>query len=292
MSQRNVKDSVSQWLIHHAARRAPQSLSERLEEEWLADLTARPSALSRLRFALGCCWATQVITLEFQPTRAPIGASGATAKHLSVYAGAGLGNFSGRSGTLLLVVSLHALVFYGLLTAITRVQPSPKAEPLTPRVLDDPRPPKVLPPYSPTLDRTPIVVQRPEFPLLPPEGDQIQDAKTGPSVDPTPPQHMAPHLVTQVQGGPGSGFPTPDEFYPSLSRRLGEQGIATVQVCVDAKGRLTSEPITVQGSGSARLDAGALEVARAGSGHYRATTQDGQPVNSCYPFRVRFQLRN
>ncbi len=25
------------WLIHHAARRAPETLSERLEEEWRAD---------------------------------------------------------------------------------------------------------------------------------------------------------------------------------------------------------------------------------------------------------------
>jgi hypothetical protein len=44
-------------------------------------------------------------------------------------------------------------------------------------------------------------------------------------------------------------------------------------------------------SGSARLDDAALKLARAGSGHYRATTEDGQPVNSCYPFGVRFQLR-
>jgi hypothetical protein len=59
---------------------------------------------------------------------------------------------------------------------------------------------------------------------------------------------------------------------------------------VDAKG-LTSEPTTVKGSGSARLDEGALKLARAGSGRYRATTEDGQPMNSCYPFGIRFQLR-
>ena len=291
MSQRNVKDRVSQWLIHHAARRAPQSLSKRLEEEWLADLTARPSALSRLRFALGCCWATQVITLEFQPARVPVVAFAVTGKHLSAFAGSGLGNFSGRSSTLLLVVSLHALVFYGLLTTITHVAPSPTIEPLIPRVLDDPHPPAVLPPFSPTMERTTIVVPRPDFSPLPSEADQIEDAKTGPTADPMPPQPV-PRVVKQVQGGPGSGFPNPEEYYPSLSRRLGEQGVATVQVCVDARGRLTSAPTTVQGSGSARLDAGALEVARAGSGHYRATTEDGQPVSSCYPFRVRFQLRN
>ena len=49
---------------------------------------------------------------------------------------------------------------------------------------------------------------------------------------------------------------------------------------------------TFEGTGSARLDEGALKLARAGSGHYRATTEDGRPVNSCYPFRIRFQIKN
>ncbi len=59
MSQRNElwteseMDSVSHWLIHHAARRAPEFLSSRLEEEWLADLESRSSALSRLALGVG-----------------------------------------------------------------------------------------------------------------------------------------------------------------------------------------------------------------------------------------------
>ena len=92
-------------------------------------------------------------------------------------------------------------------------------------------------------------------------------------------------------GGPGSGFPNPDDYYPSIAKRLEEQGVATVRVCVAANGRLTSDPMTVQTSGSQRLDEGALQLAKAGSGHYRATTEDGRPVNSCYSFRVRFELK-
>ena len=65
-------DLIGQRLIRRAARGAPESLSQRLEEEWLADFAARaPSAMSRLRFALGCCWATQVIAIEFQPSSVP-----------------------------------------------------------------------------------------------------------------------------------------------------------------------------------------------------------------------------
>jgi periplasmic protein TonB len=95
-----------------------------------------------------------------------------------------------------------------------------------------------------------------------------------------------------VIGGPGPGFPDTDPYYPSASRRLGESGIATLRVCVDADGRLASDPAIAHSSGSARLDEGALKLARAGSGHYRSTTENGTPVSYCYPLRVRFELRN
>jgi hypothetical protein len=72
---------------------------------------------------------------------------------------------------------------------------------------------------------------------------------------------------------------------------MNEQGSATVNVCVDVRGRLTAEPTIVAGTNSRRLDAGALQLARAGSGHYRPSLEDGRPVDSCYSFRVRFQLR-
>jgi hypothetical protein len=57
-------EGLARNLILHAARHAPGPLSERLTEEWLADMSERPSGFSRLRFALGCCWATSVIARE------------------------------------------------------------------------------------------------------------------------------------------------------------------------------------------------------------------------------------
>jgi len=68
--------------------------------------------------------------------------------------------------------------------------------------------------------------------------------------------------------------------------------VATVRTCVDSKGRLIADPTILQSTGSTRLDEGALRLAKAGSGHYRATMEDGRAVNSCYPFRIRFELRN
>jgi hypothetical protein len=49
-------------------------------------------------------------------------------------------------------------------------------------------------------------------------------------------------------------------------------------------------PALAQPSGSQRLDEAALRLARAGSGHYRPTTENGAPVNACYSYRIRFEL--
>jgi TonB family protein len=137
-----------------------------------------------------------------------------------------------------------------------------------------------------------IFAQSPVIPI-PPEHDPNPPLTVQVEPDPpAPPQGSIPHTTVHLQGGPGTGFPDPDDFYPVLARHMEEQGVATVQVCVDTNGRLTSAPTTLQGTGSSRLDQGALKLARAGSGHYRATTDDGQAVNSCFPFRVRFQLKN
>ena len=55
------------------------------------------------------------------------------------------------------------------------------------------------------------------------------------------------------QGGPQARFPNTADYYPPTSRRMGESGAATIEVCVDAGGRLTADPTLEASSGSARL---------------------------------------
>lgn len=292
MSQR----SVTHWLIRHAARRAPESFADRLEEEWLADLEARPSGLSRLRFAIGCCWATQVIAYEHQPSGVTASSTAVASQGLIAYADQNFGFISLRSSTFFLVLSLHVVLIYGFMTAISHTHKSAMPDPLQNQALKDPPPLEKLPLSlpDPALDTWRIDVPNPVVEVPP---DLSSDVTA--TVVETPGTHSPPqltetqtHVAKQVAGGPGAGFPDTADFYPSLSVHMGEQGISTVQVCVDTKGRLSSDPTTVQKTGSPRLDEGALKLARAGSGHYRATTEDGQPVNSCYPLRIRFQLKN
>jgi TonB family protein len=298
MSQRNERsapdlDGVANWLILHAARRAPESISSRLEEEWLADLESRSSAVSRLRFAVGCCWATLVIVSEYPRNGVPAASSAGATRGLITLADRNLGYFSLRSGTLFLVAGLHAALFYGLITTLSHTRSLTTPPDLQNQVVK-PVPPEKLPPpllSGITMFSVPkLILETP--PMIDVDDDvppQILE-KQVPYSPPLSPE-APPHVVKQVAGGPGAGFPDTADFYPSQSIRMEEEGISTVRVCVDPKGKLTSDPTTVKSSGSARLDEGALKLARAGSGHYRATTEDGQPVNSCYPLGIRFQLK-
>jgi protein TonB len=195
---------------------------------------------------------------------------------------------------LLLVVALHVAVLVALMNGlVTQVHPITE-QPLVPHFIDRTHPLDLPPSPSPALTKWKMIdVPPPAYPPVGPYDDtvdihpEVHDLPLQPPLPPSPPR-----LVTRVPGGPGSGFPDTDEFYPSISKWKLEQGIATIGVCVDPHGRLTGEPTTVASSGSARLDAGALQLAKAGSGHYRPSLEDGKAVNSCYSFRVRFQLRN
>jgi TonB family protein len=291
MSQHNT---LADWLIRRAARGAPGALSERLQEEWQADLLTRSSNLSRLRFGFGCCWASLWIAREHAFASAPAAAT-ATGNIAILREEPGL--LSGRSTSFLLVILLHAVVFYalflGLGSTITKTMTPPALVP----TVEDPKPrePVPVPSAQPDIQRAVYDLPPPNVPIPPaatddppPVADSRIDAPPAPPNFANPTQ---PHISNRVQGGPGMGFPNADEFYPQAARRLEEQGNVIVQVCVDPKGRLTSEPTTVQSSGNARLDNGALILAKAGSGHYRATTEDGHAVGSCYSFRVVFALK-
>ncbi len=280
-------------LIRHAAQCAPADVADRLEEEWLADLATRPTALSALRFAIGCCWATQVIAHE--RTGTPV-ALAAHAGHPKLTLGHFAGDswlFSRKPTALLTVIALHVAVFYALIVGLGingKKLVEPPLQNVSPSQVRPKLPPLLTPP--PQLIPSRIDPILPEFPPVPTGGDDPVITSNDPPRAPPQPPPSPPHVVARVQGGPGSGFPNTDDFYPSAAKRLEEQGLVAVQVCVDTHGRLTGNPTVAQSSNSPRLDLGALELARAGSGHYHPNMEDNRPVDGCYPIRIRFQLRN
>lgn len=282
--------ALTRHLIRHGARRVPSSLCERLEEEWLADLAGRGNSLSRLCFALGCCWASRVIAHEFAGAVRTAAAAGP--KSVTLYAQADPSLLSPRAAVFLLILCLHGIVIYALGAGLARrvyAEISPAIRVTFPeQAANHIQPP---PPPRPGLVHPKIETVEGLIQIdAPPDTDAIRDPIPSTSKDSLPPAPA--RSVNRVVGGPGAGFPTTEDYYPAASRRIGEKGIATVRVCVDETGRLTADPTLARSSGSARLDEGALKLARAGSGFYRATTEGGFAVSSCYPYRIRFQLRD
>lgn len=289
MSSRS--SSLAQYLVGCAARKAPPGLAARLEEEWLADLTARQGAFAQIRFALGCCWATRVIAREFGTAAAAAAGSSASGQRVLVgYGSPGLSGFSRRTTAIIAIVALHVGIFYLYLTDFGQGSVLPPIPRMTGVVVDKTithfRPPPLASPrFAPRIfDDDPLPIPTFKIPAAPTVITAI------PTPHPTGLARLPPQPVNRVLGGPGAGFPNTEDFYPPEARRMGEEGTSVISVCIDPRGRLTAAPSIVTSSGIGRIDAGALRLATAGSGHYRPTTENGTPVSSCYAFRITFRL--
>ncbi len=283
----NTTDDLASRWVRSAARAAPTALRERLEEEWLADLTARSGWLARVSFGAGCQWAARAIAHDF--AGAQLTAATAGAEHAFALPRPHGASGPQRTLTLFVIVGLHAVALY----ALTRNhgQPIlPVKPPVTKVHFIDSNPTAEPRPRGPMVDVGGTAVE----PLSTPAGFRFSDdsglALPGYREPGGIGSGAAP--VHRVKGGLGAGFPAAEDFYPASAKRLGEHGVAAVNVCVDPAGRLIADPTIADPSSSPRLDEGALRLARAGSGHYRPATENGQAVNSCYTFRVRFELRD
>ncbi len=105
----------------------------------------------------------------------------------------------------------------------------------------------------------------------------------------TAPAAMAPAATAAAVGTAGAYSPAPAAAAASPTAGTAAQpGAVAVRVCVDETGNLTQSPTIVHSSGDARFDAAAVEIARAGSGHYRpASGADGKPVAGCEQLSLR-----
>ncbi len=186
------------------------------------------------------------------------------------------------------ILALHVLVAYLLVTGL---MPTilPVVEPsLVGTVTIEDRPQPTPPPLArlgPT--RTTVAIpQVPPLPGLPPAASQRpadteSEVRSGAQTEAVP--------LPQVRMLGTNQLPDAEEFYPPELRRLGVEGATYVRVCVDRAGVRQGEPRIEQSSGNARLDEGAVNVAR--HGRYARSIQGDAPVPNCYHFRIVFRMR-
>jgi periplasmic protein TonB len=153
--------------------------------------------------------------------------------------------------------------------------PPPPEAPPPPSPQLAPPPPAFAPPPevhiekpTPTLKSTAIPAVTPEKPIAPPP----------PQV--AVPVRAMPRLDLQRSAQPE---------YPPVSRRLGEQGTAVIEVLVGVDGRVLDAKL-LQSSGFDRLDQAALAGARA---NYRFIpgTVDGKPQPMWFTFKFNWKLQ-
>lgn len=194
-----------------------------------------------------------------------------------------------RGAVLVTIIALHVFLLYALATGLARRAIEVLAPPIQTTIVEETKKEEAPPPPPPPqFERPPVELPPPDVTINMP----VEESTTAIRVVNTPVVKAAPVVVARPGTSVmfGRGFPNSDDFYPDASRRLEEQGTVTVHVCVGPDGKLTEEPTVARGT-SARLDAGAIRLAKAGSGKYIAATEDGKPISKCINFNVKFQLR-
>ena len=189
------------------------------------------------------------------------------------------------------ILALHGFIAWALATGLARRAIEVLAPPIQTQIVEEVKKEEAPPPPPPPqFERPPVEIPPPDVTINMPVEENTTAIRVTPNVVKAAPVAAAPSRpATNI--GFGRGFPNSEDFYPDASRRLEESGTATVHVCVGPDGKLTEEPSVVKGTGSNRLDGGAVKLAKAGSGKYIPATEDGKPITKCMNFNVKFQLR-
>jgi TonB family protein len=198
---------------------------------------------------------------------------------------------SRRAFALGAILVFHALIVYVFASGLGRSFNILAPQPIQATVSID-RPAPQLPPHLPPAKfQSPTVTLVPPIVAVdpgPPSDTQLQVLPTPAApVEPVAPKTPEAPLPVRLVGH--NSLPNSQDFYPPDLIRQGIEGAANVRVCVDTKGARQGDPVLEESSGNARLDEGALRIARAGK--YARAVQGDMPVPTCYRFHIGFNLK-
>ncbi|MEW6400176.1 MAG: TonB family protein [Chloroflexota bacterium] len=166
-------------------------------------------------------------------------------------------------------------------------QPKPETKPLPPKPVAKPLPTPVLAakptpaplpqPVAETPEPAPVPEPMPD--VLPPPAPVAEAPKPAPPLPPAPtPPRPADYLAN------------PKPPYPSLSRRLGEEGTVRLNILVNPDGSVARLEL-LKSSGHPRLDRSAMETVRS-SWKFEPARQGGRPVTAWVIVPIQFTLRS
>ena len=202
--------------------------------------------------------------------------------------------FTRRSAVLAAIIALHVFILYALATGLARRAIEVLAPPIqTDIVQEEKNKAEPPPPPPPEMRKQVVEVPPPDINIAMPEVGPSTTAITARVAEaPKAAAPVAKAAVAATAVGLGKGFPNVDDYYPDASRRLGEEGLTVVDICVGPDGKLTEPPKVGKSSGHERLDQAAVKVAQVGSGRFKPATEEGKPVTKCTQLPIRFKLHN
>ena len=200
--------------------------------------------------------------------------------------------FTRRTAVFALIIALHVFILWAFATGLARKAIEVLAPPIQTDILQEEKsknePP---PPPPPEMKRQVVEVPPPDINIAMPEVGPQTTAITARVVEKAP-APVAKAAVAGTAVGLGKGFPNVDDYYPDASRRLGEEGLTLVGICVGPDGKLTEPAKVDKSSGHERLDQAAVKVAQVGSGRFKPATEEGKPITKCTQLPIRFKLHN
>ena len=165
------------------------------------------------------------------------------------------------------------------------LKPEPRPQPPKPVVKPLPPPPVLAAQRTaPTPDPQPIVeaeTPKPVPEVLPPPAPVAVDAPKSASFTPSPPPTL-PH--------PADYLANPKPSYPSLSRRLSEEGTVRLNILVNPDGSVARLELA-KSSGYPRLDQSAMNTVQS-SWKFEPARQGGKPVAAWVIVPIQFTLRS
>lgn len=206
-----------------------------------------------------------------------------------------------RSAATALVVLLHVVIIYALVTGLARRMVKVIPHPLETKIIEEAKP--VVPDVPPPTRLPTPKFEVPPPPYIPPPEVRIQQPppQRSPIVVSTPVKPEAPTpppVVRAVEAPPHNFVHTPPVIeasrcekpeYPPAARRLRESGTVVLRILVGVDGRVISSEVETS-SGYKRLD----EAARQGLSlcRFKPGTMDGKPEQAWATLRYAWRLQD
>ena len=208
-----------------------------------------------------------------------------------------LTNPMGRSASIALVVLVHVVIIYALVTGLARRMVEVVRHPMETKIIEEGKP--VAPDVPPPAPLPTPKFEVPPPPYVPPPEIQIQHPPPlqPPIVNTTPVKPAAPPPVARAAEAPPHApvhtAPVIDATrcekpeYPAAARRFRESGTVVLRILVGIDGSVISSEVQTS-SGSKRLD----EAAREGLSlcRFKPGMVDGKPEQAWSTLRYAWKL--